>query len=112
MADGVQELIGRARALVVAEQDAARRTTAPDALAPLRYQAASMVYRDLQARLMLLHLLGAPGAVRARLVIPAGVPNAPVSPGRSLYILFGIVAGVIFGVTGALVSEAVRGPRG
>jgi uncharacterized protein involved in exopolysaccharide biosynthesis len=112
MADGVQELIGRARALVAAERDAARRTNAPDALAPLRYQAASTVYRDLQARLMLLHLLGAPGAVRARLVIPAGVPNAPVSPGRSLYILFGVVAGVIFGVTGALVNEAVRGPRG
>ncbi len=109
MAQGVQDMLARAGALVLAERNAGRQVGSADAFASLRYQAVSKVYRNLQARLMVLRLLQTQGTVRARILIPAGVPAAPATPGRALYGLFGIVAGVILGVTGALVAEAVRG---
>jgi uncharacterized protein involved in exopolysaccharide biosynthesis len=107
--EGLRRAIARSQVRVQAEREAARRGDASDDFARLRYQAAAMVYRKLQASLMSLQLLRSQEAVQMKFLSPAGLPAAPATPGRGLYILFGLVAGVIFGVTGALVHEAMRG---
>jgi len=58
---------------------------------------------------MTLQLLQEQDGVQIQLLSPAGVPAAPSTPGRQLFILFGIVAGIVFGISGALIQEAVRG---
>ncbi len=50
--------------------------------------------------------------LRETLVKPAGTPVDPVTPGPSLYLLFGAAGGAVLGLTAVLIAGSLRGPAG
>jgi len=110
----VRRGVARAEAIVAQERQAVSKiphvkASQDDDVALAHYRASVAVLSDLQAKLTSLEALQLIGSSDIVLLVPAGPPAAPATPGRGLYLLMGLFVGVVAGVAAILIREGVRG---